>query len=122
MVYSCVSAGGTKGMHVSHCLLCLNSLCPVGVWRKHLITNTHLHATVADKAIKKLISAELIKIVKDVRVPTRKVYMLFDLEPNTEITGGAFYSEHELDTAFIEVYAQAIVDHVRKLVRLFYMS
>jgi DNA-directed RNA polymerase III subunit RPC6 len=86
------------------------------VWRKTLISNTHLHATVADKALKKLISQQLIKIVKDVMRPTRKIYMLYDLEPSQDITGGPWYTDNEFDVPFIETHANAILQYIRDLV------
>ena len=93
----------------------MNSLMS-GVWRKTLISSTHLHATVADKALKKLTSQQLIKIVKDVMRPTRKIYMLYDLEPSQDITGGPWYTDNEFDVPFIETHAKAILQYIRDLV------
>jgi hypothetical protein len=55
-------------------------------------------------------------MVKDVTRPTRKVYMLYDLEPSAEITGGPWYSDNEFDTAFIDAHADAILTFIRGLV------
>lgn len=70
----------------------------------------------ADKALKKLINQQLIKIVKDVMRPTRKIYMLHELEPSQDITGGPWYTENEFDVAFIDIYARAILQYIRDLV------
>ena len=48
-------------------------------------------------------SRKLIKSVKSVASSNRKVYMLSELEPSREITGGAWYTEHEYDKEFIDV-------------------
>lgn len=87
-----------------------------GIWRKPLISGTHLHATVADKALKKLLGQQLIKIVKDVMHPTRKIYMLYDLEPSQEITGGPWYTDNEIDIPFIDTHSNAILQYIRDLV------
>lgn len=81
-----------------------------------MITNVQLHASIVDRAIKKLTTNNLIKTVKDVTRPTRKVYMLYDLEPSTEMTGGPWYNESEFDVAFIEAHAQAILKFIREAV------
>lgn len=36
------------------------------------------------------------------QTPTRKVYMLYELEPSVELTGGAWYTDQELDVEFID--------------------
>lgn len=55
-----------------------------------------------NKILKTLeMSKRLIKSVRNVKNPTRKVYMLAGLNPSTEITGGPWFSESELDVEFI---------------------
>ena len=44
-----------------------------------------------NKCLKSLEQRKLIKAVKSVASSNRKVYMLFELEPSREITGGAWY-------------------------------
>jgi DNA-directed RNA polymerase III subunit RPC6 len=73
----------------------------IGVWMKDLVRNTGLHRTVITKAIKALESHAIIKSVKSVKYPTRKIYMLSELSPAVELTGGAWFSDHELDVEFI---------------------
>ena len=55
------------------------------------------------KIFKSLEARKLIKAVKSVSQQNRKVYMLYELEPSREITGGAWYTEHEYDAEFINV-------------------
>jgi hypothetical protein len=45
--------------------------------------------------------------------PTRKMYMLFHLEPSVELTGGPWYSENELDTEFIRLLSRACLQFIR---------
>ena len=41
--------------------------------------------------------------------PTRKVYMLIGLNPSTEITGGPWFSETELDVEFINELCRVVL-------------
>lgn len=85
IVYQCIKAADNKG-----------------IWTKDLKMRTNLHQTVITKVLKSLESRKIIKAVKSVKNSTRKVYMLANLEPSQDITGGPWFSENELDTEFIE--------------------
>lgn len=52
---------------------------------------TNLQQPVVTKILKTLEHRNLIKSVKSVQNPTRKVYLLYDLEPARELTGGAWW-------------------------------
>ncbi|OBZ66783.1 DNA-directed RNA polymerase III subunit RPC6 [Grifola frondosa] len=64
----------------------------IGIWTKHLKAKTELHQTVIDRCLKSLTQKQLIKAVKSVKYPTRKIYMLFHLDPSVEMTGGPWYT------------------------------
>jgi DNA-directed RNA polymerase III subunit RPC6 len=51
---------------------------------------TNLSQPQISKILKALESRNLIKSCKNVNNPSRKLYMLFELEPSREITGGAW--------------------------------
>jgi DNA-directed RNA polymerase III subunit RPC6 len=51
---------------------------------------TNLGQPQVNKIIKTLEGRSLIKAVKNVNNPSKKLYMLAELEPSTEITGGAW--------------------------------
>lgn len=82
--------------------MCIKGSDNRGIWTKDLKTRTNLHQTVLNKVLKSLeITKKLIKSVRNVKNPTRKVYMLIGLNPSTDITGGPWFSETELDVEFI---------------------
>ncbi len=82
--------------------MCIKGADNRGIWTKDLKTRTNLHQTVLNKVLKSLeVTKKLIKSVRNVKNPTRKVYMLIGLDPSTEITGGPWFSESELDVEFI---------------------
>lgn len=61
-----------------------------GVWTRDLKVRTNLAQPQVTKMLKALEGKSLIKSVKNVNNPSRKLYMLFELEPSREITGGAW--------------------------------
>lgn len=78
-----------------------------GIWIKMLREETRLPQPQLSKVLKQLEQKELIKHVKSVNSKTKKVYMLANLEPSKEITGGAWYTNQEFDAEFIEVVREA---------------
>ncbi|MCO5585526.1 hypothetical protein L7F22_039459 [Adiantum nelumboides] len=73
-----------------------------GIWTKQLKLRANLHQTVMQRCLKSLESKGLIKAVKSVKFPTRKIYMLSSLTPSVELSGGPWYTDNELDTVFID--------------------
>lgn len=69
---------------------------------------TNIHQTNLTKCIKSLENKNLIKAVKSVKFPTRKIYILSELQPSVEHSGGPWYTDNELDTEFIGVLLQSI--------------
>ncbi|KAI0705529.1 RNA polymerase Rpc34 subunit-domain-containing protein [Earliella scabrosa] len=84
-----------------------------GIWTKHLKAKTELHQTVIDRCLKSLVQKQLIKSVKSVKYPTRKIYMLYHLDPSVEMTGGPWYTDNELDTEFIKLLCSACLRFIR---------
>ncbi|RUS30894.1 RNA polymerase Rpc34 [Jimgerdemannia flammicorona] len=78
-----------------------------GIWTKVLKHKTNLHQQVITRCLKALELKQMIKAIKNVKYPTRKMYMLYELSPSVEVTGGAWYTDQELDTEFIENVAKA---------------
>jgi len=84
----------------------------VGIWTKDLRMKSNLSQIQMQKVLKTLEMRKLIKAVKSVASKNRKVYMLYELEPSKELTGGAWYTEQEFDAEFIEV----LRDHCLKFI------
>mmetsp|Transcript_13338 Transcript_13338/g.49900 ORF Transcript_13338/g.49900 Transcript_13338/m.49900 type:complete len:305 (+) Transcript_13338:325-1239(+) len=83
-----------------------------GIWTKELKQKSNLPQTQISKIFKSLEARKLIKAVKHVALQNRKVYMLYELEPSSEITGGAWYTEHEYDATFIHVLREQCVKFI----------
>ena len=72
----------------------------VGIWTKELRARTNLQQPAVARMLKALEARGLVKSVRSVANGSRKVYMLSGLEPAREVTGGAWYTGHEFDSAF----------------------
>jgi hypothetical protein len=120
----------------------------MGVWTRTLRAKTNLHVQVVTRCIKTLETQKLIKNVKSVKVssrplsvvrcitvvnkfqmakhPTRKLYMLASLTPSVELTGGPWYTDQDLDTAFIDMVLKVakiyLVNEARYLSISFYSA
>jgi len=101
--------GGEEGMVLSQIQAAGNE----GIWTKQLKAKTELHQTVITRCLKSLESKQLIKAVKSVKHPTRKIYMMANLEPSVEITGGPWYTDNELDVEFIRMLSSACLQYIR---------
>lgn len=73
----------------------------MGIWSRTLKTKSGLHQTVIDKCLKALEGQRAIKAVKSIKHPTRKMYLLYNTTPSTELTGGPWYSGSDLDVDFV---------------------
>ena len=60
----------------------------VGVWIRDIRAKSNLGQTQLNKVLKSLETKRLIKSVKSVNATKKKVYMLFNLQPDQSVTGG----------------------------------
>lgn len=66
-----------------------------GASTKDLRSKTSLPAPALTKALKQLETRKLVKQVKSVSAKNKKIYLLYELEPGKEITGGTWYSDQQ---------------------------
>ena len=57
--------------------------------------------SVMNQCLKKLEKKNYVKPVKSVKFPGRKTYMLSQLQPSEDVTGGPYYTDGALDEEFI---------------------
>lgn len=98
-----------EGMVYQH----INDSRNEGIWTKQLKTRTNLHQTIINRCLKSLEQKQLVKAVKSVKYPTRKIYMLYGLTPSIELSGGPWYTDNELDTGFINELSMACLNYIR---------
>ncbi|KAF9468953.1 RNA polymerase Rpc34 [Collybia nuda] len=86
-----------------------------GIWTKHLKSKTNLHKPAIERCLRSLIAKNFIKRVSSVQHATRKIYMLEGIIPSVTLTGGPWYTNHELDTHFIRHLTEACLKIIRTL-------
>lgn len=91
MVYGSIESAGTAGL-----------------WTKTIKAKSGVHANVLDKVYKSLESKGLIKPMKSVKHPQRKMYIRAGLTPSEEATGGTWFNDGRLDIGMIEAVSDAI--------------
>ncbi|XP_054153478.1 DNA-directed RNA polymerase III subunit RPC6-like [Oppia nitens] len=77
-----------------------------GIWIRDIRFQSNLSQTLLNKVLKNMETKKLIKSVKSVTASKKKVYMLYDVEPDRSVTGGSWYSGNDYESEFIEVLAQ----------------
>ncbi|EGV64489.1 RNA polymerase Rpc34 [Yamadazyma tenuis ATCC 10573] len=85
MIYSYIEASGREG-----------------IWTKTIKAKTNLHQHIVVRCLKTLENQRYIKSIKSVKHPTRKIYMLYNLQPSIDVTGGPWFTDSELDSEFID--------------------
>lgn len=91
MVYSSIDSAGTQG-----------------IWTKTIKAKSGVHAKVLDRVYKSLENRGLIKPMKSVKHPQRKMYIRAELTPSEEATGGTWFNDGRLDIGMIEAVTSAI--------------
>ncbi|CAG5126693.1 unnamed protein product, partial [Candidula unifasciata] len=75
-----------------------------GIWTRDIRIKSNLkNIQVLNKILKNLESKKIIKAVRSVNASKKKVYMLYNLQPDQSVTGGPWYSASEFESEFVEI-------------------
>ncbi|KAL1461926.1 hypothetical protein WDU94_013788 [Cyamophila willieti] len=77
-----------------------------GIWMRDIRFKSNLMPTQLNKILKQLETKKIIKAVKSVAASKKKVYMLYDLEPDRSLTGGTWYQDQDFEVEFVDVLNQ----------------
>ncbi|XP_017779632.1 PREDICTED: probable DNA-directed RNA polymerase III subunit RPC6 [Nicrophorus vespilloides] len=77
-----------------------------GIWIREIRFKSNLNMTQLNKVLKSLETKKFIKAVKSVAASKKKVYMLYDLEPDSSVTGGAWYQDQDFESEFVDILNQ----------------
>jgi DNA-directed RNA polymerase III subunit RPC6 len=83
------------------------------IWSGDIRKKLNIQTQSIDKTLKLLLNRGLIKLTRDVNRKNRKIYILSELEPAKEISGGPWYTDHEFDHEFVHVLSASIVKYVK---------
>lgn len=84
-----------------------------GIWTRELRLRTSIKQQRLTKILGLLESRKLVKPVKAVTAKNKKVYMLYDLVPSRDVTGGPWYSDQEFDFEFVEALRQFLLKTIK---------
>lgn len=85
-----------------------------GIWSRDLKLKSQMQHVQLGKILKHLETKGLIKSVRSVEGASRKVYMLAELEPARTVTGGAWYTDRNLDSEFINQAREICIQVISK--------
>ncbi|XP_055617362.1 probable DNA-directed RNA polymerase III subunit RPC6 [Toxorhynchites rutilus septentrionalis] len=97
IIYTIIEEGGNKG-----------------IWIRDIRVKSNLIMTQLNKVLKQLENKKLIKAVKSVNASKKKVYMLYNMEPDRSITGGAWYQDQDFEAEFVDVLNQQCLRFLRE--------
>ena len=79
----------------------------MGTWIRDIRVKSNLAQASLTKVLKSLKQKKLVKEVKCVNSTRKIVYMLYHLEPDRSVTGGAWYSDgKDFEAEFVEILNQ----------------
>ncbi|KAH7728318.1 RNA polymerase Rpc34 subunit family protein [Aphelenchoides avenae] len=79
-----------------------------GIWIREIRDQSGLTDTQLKRVLKQLEQRKLVKAVKAVGT-TKKCYMLFNIEADSSLTGGTFYSDGAVDSQFVQTLVQVSI-------------
>jgi DNA-directed RNA polymerase III subunit RPC6 len=84
-----------------------------GIWKQDIRYATNIPQQSLDKILKLLEQRLLIKTVRSIGSKTKKLYMLYDIMPAKEITGGPWYTDQEFDHEFVAALSSFILQFIQ---------
>lgn len=84
-----------------------------GIWSQTLQRRLNMNDTVLKNTLKQLSLKGLIAPFKSVEHPNKKMYIKASIQPSDRATGGPWYTDQNLDEAFIEEVQKVIFDYVK---------
>lgn len=83
-----------------------------GIWAKDLATKSKIPAGTLARLTKTLEHRKLIKQITPAQYKSRKVWMLYELEPASELSGGSWYKDGQIDSELIQKLRAAAIEYI----------
>lgn len=88
-----------------------------GIWTRELRTRANLQQVQLQRILRALETRKIVKSLKSVESKNKKIYMLFEIEPSRQVTGGAWYNEQEFDSEFLGILRDQTYRFIAERVR-----
>lgn len=86
---------------------------PKGLWIKDIRIKANIPYNFLVKILKKLEQEQLIKSIKGINT-NKKTYILYDIEPDKEVTGGIWFTNNDVDLSFVNNLMEIIYQYILK--------
>ncbi|KAH8882521.1 RNA polymerase Rpc34 [Thozetella sp. PMI_491] len=96
MVYSYIDEAGREGM-----------------WTRTMKNRLKMHDTVMKQCLKQLEAKGYVRQFSSVQQQNKKVYIKAGLEPSEQATGGPWFTNGDLDAAFIDALLNFVFEHIK---------
>jgi DNA-directed RNA polymerase III subunit RPC6 len=83
-----------------------------GIWAKELSTKSKIPTGTLARLTKTLEHRKLIKQITPAQYRSRKVWMLYELEPASELSGGSWYKDGQIDSELITRLRSATYQYI----------
>ena len=83
-----------------------------GIWAKDLSSKSKIPAGTLSRLTKTLEHRRLIKQITPAQYRSRKVWMLYELEPATELSGGSWYKDGQIDSELIQRLRSSTLEYI----------
>lgn len=83
-----------------------------GIWAKELSSKSKIPAGTLARLTKTLEHRRLIKQITPAQYKTRKVWMLYELEPASELSGGSWYKDGQIDSDLINLLRAKTLEYL----------
>jgi DNA-directed RNA polymerase III subunit RPC6 len=84
-----------------------------GLWFREIKEKTNMPHNLAMKILRNLENKRLIKSMKCIK-NNRKVYVLYDLVPSDDVTGGYWFNENEVDLECVQNIFKIVYQFIKK--------
>ncbi len=84
-----------------------------GIWNRTIKNKLNMHEAVVKNCIKFLETKGYIASMKNVEHPNKKMYIKATLRPSERATGGAWFTDGELDTAFVAEMEAIVYEYIK---------
>ncbi|CAK9293509.1 unnamed protein product [Gordionus sp. m RMFG-2023] len=74
-----------------------------GIWIRDIRYKSNLLLAQLNKIVKNLETLKLVKSIKAISASKKKLYMLYEIEPDQSLTGGSWYSDQDFESEFVEI-------------------
>ena len=83
-----------------------------GIWAKDLASKSKIPTGTLARVTRMLEHRKLIKQITPAQFRSRKVWMLYELEPASEISGGSWYKDGQIDSTLIEQLRSLTIEYL----------